>query len=128
MATSVDRKDPKIMDMLSTAPVYKKQGTVTARLGSVGEEITTILSNGNSETTNTVKNPTDWIMTNPLGEQYIIEENKFLNRYEPTSTEGTYQAKGYSRIMKNPYEKDIEIMASWGSPQYGNSECYFADT
>lgn len=128
MPKFVERKSSEVLIPLSTAPVYKKQGTVNARLGIVGEQITTTLANGKEETVNTVKNENDWVTTNPLGESYIIGEAKFLGRYQPTEVPGVYQAKGYSRITPNPFGEEIEIMASWGSVQSGDARCYFADT
>ena len=127
MSKFIERKSQEVLVPLSTAPIYKKQGTVNARLGIVGEEIATILANGTSETVNTVKADNEWVTTNPLGEQYIISEKKFNDRYEPTAVPGVYQAKGYSRILPNPFKEDIEILASWGSPQFGGADCYFAD-
>lgn len=122
----IDRKSPEIMQALSEAPLYKKQGRVQARPAVSGEHITTTLAGGNKETVNTA-NEGDWVMTNPSGEQYIISEKKFFGRYEKTDTDGVYQAKGYCRAIKNPFGKPIEIIASWGEPQTGNENCMIAD-
>ncbi len=127
MAKFIDRKSVEIIEGLKSAPYYKKQGLVMARKGIVGEKIQTLLANGNFETSNIVKKETDWIITNPDMETYILDGKKFEQRYEPTEVAGQYQSRGYSRIMKNPYEEDIEILASWGSPQFGDANCYFAD-
>ncbi len=127
MARFVDRKSVEIIEGLKLAPLFKKQGFVDARMGVVGEKIQTLLANGNFETSNIVKHSTDWVITNPDKETYILESKKFEIRYEPTQIPGQYQARGYSRIMKNPYDEAIEILASWGSPQYGDANCYFAD-
>ena len=52
---TVDRHDPKIMDALQNAPIYKKQGEVTAIFAKGGEKIQTKLSDGSVETDNTAK-------------------------------------------------------------------------
>ncbi len=127
MFEKIDRKSPEIITALVKAPIFKKQGLVQARPATEGEVIVTKLASGAEETTNTAK-VDDWIMTNPSGEQYIISKEKFFNRYESTDTDKTYQAKGYCRAIKNPFNKPIEIMASWGSPQTGDENCMIADT
>lgn len=126
MFEKTDRKSPEIMAALAEAPIFKKQGHVQARPAVEGEQIVTKLASGAEETTNTAK-ANDWVMTNPSGEQYIIGKEKFFGRYEPSNTEGTYQAKGYCRAIQNPFGKPIEIMASWGSPQTGDENCLIAD-
>jgi len=124
---TIDRKAPEIISAITIAPVYKKQGIVNARPAVVGEGITTTLESGAKETENTAQEG-DWIMTNPSGEQYIISEKKFFGRYEETSEDGVYKAKGSCRAIVNPFGKPIEIMASWGSPQTGGADCMIADT
>ena len=127
MFEKIDRKAPEIMEALANAQVFKKQGQVNARPAVVGEGITTTLESGAKETENTAQEG-DWIMTNPSGEQYIISEKKFFGRYEATSEDGVYKAKGSCRAVVNPFGKPIEIMASWGSPQTGGADCMIADT
>jgi len=123
----IDRKSPEIMSALAEAPVYRKQGRVEARPATVGEEIMTTLESGAKETVNKA-NEGDYIVTNPSSEQYIIGEKMFLGRYEVTDENGVYSAKGYCRAVPNPFNKPIEIMASWGSPQTGDERCLIADT
>ena len=125
--TKIDRKAAEIMQALAEAPVYKKQGRVQARVAVPGEQITTTLASGAKETVNTA-NEGDWVMTNPSGAQYIISEKKFFGRYEATSEEGVYTAKGYCRAIVNPFGHSIEIMASWGESQTGDENCMIADT
>jgi len=123
----VERKSPAILLALATAPIFKKQGVVTARPAVVGEVIVTVLKDGSNETTNAAKEG-DWVMTNPSGEQYLIPESKFKDRYEPTEIPDVYAAKGYCRAILNPFDKPIEIFASWGAPQTGDEHCFIADT
>jgi hypothetical protein len=126
MYRKIDRKAPEILVALATAPVFKKQGQVIARLAIAGESLTTTLASGKKETENKA-NEGDWIVTNPSGEEYIISGAKFTARYEPTSTGGVYAAKGSCRAIVNPFGEPIEIMASWGSPQTGGDDCMIAD-
>lgn len=127
MHTRIDRKHPHILAALAAASVFNKQGTVLARKAVTGEKVATVLGSGAKETDNTAQMG-DWIVTNPSGEQYIISDQKFTSRYEPTDKEGEYKAKGSCRAIKNPFREPIEIMASWGSPQTGDENCMIADT
>ncbi len=122
----IDRKAQQVISALSTAPVFKKQGQVKARRATADEEITTVLEGGAKETVNRAKQG-DWIVTNPGGEQYILNDTKFLGRYEDVG-DGVYAAKGHCRSILNPFGKPIEIMASWGAPQNGDERCMIADT
>ena len=125
--TKVDRKAPEIMSALAEAPIFKKQGEVEAYPADLGQKVTTKLKSGLEETTNEA-GVGDWRVTNPSGEEYIILGETFFNRYEETKEQGIYQAKGYCRAIKNPFGKPIEIMASWGKPQFGDENCMIADT
>lgn len=124
----VDRHDPKIMDALAEAPIYRKQGEVRATIAQGGEVVVTKLADGTNETTNTA-NPGDAIITNPGGEQYIIPGDKFAKRYEPKAgAEGVFSARGYCRAIDNPFGSPITMMASWGEMQNGQTDCKIADT
>lgn len=122
----VDRMAPQVLAGLQTAPIFKKQGTVQARAAKVDEKITTTLEDGTVETKNTAKKG-DWLVTNPGGEQYLVPGHKFKARYEESDTPGTFNAKGHCRAIRNPFGTPVEIMASWGSPQQGDEDCWFAD-
>ena len=124
----VERKSPEILSLLSTAPVYKKSGLVRIRPAKIGESIDTILLDGTVETSNTVSTENNFIVTNPDGEKYVIPKEKLDQRYMPTDDPEVYEAAGYIRAIQNPYGKDIEILASWGKSQFGDSECFVADT
>lgn len=124
--TKVDRKSAQIMEALAKAPLYRKYGEVRARPAVPGEQITTTLQTGAKETDNIAKEG-DWIITNPSGEQYILPGETFLSRYESTFDDGVYSSKGYCRAVRNPFGEPVEIQASWGSPQYGDENCMFAD-
>jgi hypothetical protein len=128
----VSRHDPKIIEELSTAPIYKKQGEVKALIAQGGEVIVTKLADGSTETTNTA-NPGDAIVTNPGGEQYIVQASTFERRYETkigpdgTPEAGTYSARGYIRAINNPFASRIAMMAEWGQMQEGDEDAKIAD-
>lgn len=110
---------------LAEAPVFAKKAEVSATVAVGGEKIETVLANGTVETTN-VANPGDAIVTNPGGEQYIIPAETFQKRYESTTDEGVFRAKGMARAFKNDTGAPIEITAPWGEPQYGDENCMIA--
>ncbi|HLJ89374.1 MAG TPA: PGDYG domain-containing protein [Candidatus Angelobacter sp.] len=115
------------MTALQDAPIFRKHGKVKARAAVAGERITTTLKDGTQETGNTAKEG-DYVVTDLSGEQYILPPRKFLERYEPSEAEGVYRAIGYCRAIRNPFGQPIEIIASWGSPQIGDQNCFLADT
>lgn len=129
----VDRHDPRIMKGLVDAPIYKKQGEVRAIIAQGGEVVVTRLADGSTETRNTA-NPGDAIITNPGGEQYIIDAAKFGKRYEPKlgedgkPDEGVFSAKGYCKAIDNLWGQPITMMASWGEMQNGAKDAKIADT
>lgn len=110
---------------LAEAPVYAKKAEVNAVIASGGEVIETVLADGTKETTNTA-GAGDAIITNPGGEQYIIPAETFNKRYEATSEDGVFRAKGMARAFKNDTGAPIEIMAPWGEPQFGDENCMIA--
>lgn len=83
---------------------------------------------GNFVETENVAQPGDWIVTNPDGEQYILTNENFHSRYEKTSEAGVFKAIGTIKAIQNPFHKNIEIIAPWGSPQYGDTESWLAIT
>ena len=97
---------------------YRKTAHITARPGVEGEEIITVMANGLLETKNTVKkdsmgNP-GWVVTNPAGEQYIVEDSVFKNKYEKIpGTENGYSPKG-NPITAGKVSENICFTAPWG--------------
>jgi hypothetical protein len=126
MSIQVDRMSAEIFQLLDIAPVYKKIGTVRARIAKSGEKVDTILPSGVVETTN-IANEGDGIVTNPGGEEYIVPKSKFGLKYVESETSGIYYPIGYIKATRNPYECDIKIETRWGD-QIGDSNCLFADS
>ena len=124
----IDRKSPEILSLIENAPIYKKHGLVHARLAVPGEIVSTVLASGLVETPENIAEPGDWVVTNPDGEEYIVDKATFLSRNIKTENDGEYLAVGYCKAIQNIYGKPIEILASWGRPEYGGDDCYLADT
>lgn len=106
------------------APRYRKSVIVDARKTTKEEKLDTILASGVHETSRIVPIGS-WVITNPGGEEYAVSEEKFLSRYEANG-DGRWRAKGVIRAFRNPTGEDVEIMAPWGEPQYGDKDCLFA--
>jgi hypothetical protein len=123
----LDLNTPEFTDLLRTAPLADKIATVTAVLVTEKQVMSTVVNGDFVETVNTA-HPGDFIVTNPSGEQYILTAENFHSRYEATDELGVYQARGSIRVIKNPTGEPVEIIAPWGEPQFGDSDCYFAVT
>jgi hypothetical protein len=121
----LDLSTDEYTERLANAPVYAKKGVVSARQTTEREEVRTTLANGTEETVN-VAEEGDVVVTNPSGEQYVLKPDNFAKRYETTDEEGVFRAKGMARAFQNPTGGDIEIMAPWGEPQYGDADCMLA--
>ncbi len=104
-----------------TVDKVEKFARVHARQGTLGEEVITKMANGLEETKNTVKadektgNP-GWIVTNPDGEEYIVDDSVFQKKYEidPENAE-QYKPKG-GPVLSATVDEDIEFNAPWGEP------------
>ncbi|MBP9738996.1 hypothetical protein KBD20_04885 [Candidatus Saccharibacteria bacterium] len=124
-ALELDLSTDEWTQLLAEAPVYAKKGLVQLRPATPGEKIITTLADGTVETEN-IAGENDVIVTNPGGEQYIIDAEKAGKRYEPTDEDGVYRAKGMARAIVNPTGQPIEITAPWGEKQFGNPDCLVA--
>lgn len=117
--------NPELKTAIANSPIFQKQGKVTVEIAKEETVLQTVLADGRIETTNTVP-AGDAIVTNPDGERYAMSVEKMNSRYEPTDEAGVYSAKGRINAVKNPYGKDVEIVASWGESQFGDKNCWFA--
>lgn len=121
---SVDVLDEIFSNPLNSAPFYRKSSQVRARPSKDGEKLITMLSDGTVETTRILTGG-EMVVTNPSGEGYAIDEDKFHNLYE-VGEQGFWTPKGRIRAIQNPTGTPIEIMAPWGEPQYGDELCFIA--
>lgn len=124
----------KTFKEVSDIATYVKNGLVTgkisldevakfarihARQGELGEEVITKMANGLEETRNTVKQDEKtgepgWIVTNPDGEEYIVEDSVFKERYEidPENPE-QYKPKGRP-VLSAKINEHVQFQAPWG--------------
>lgn len=100
---------------------YQKSGEIAARVGKIGEEILTVMANGLQETKNTVTadengNP-GWVVTNFTGEQYIVSDLAFRQKYEKiVGTEEKFKPV-WNPITAVQIDENICFTAPWGETQ-----------
>ena len=93
---------------------YAKTARISARPGKVGEEIVTKMKDGHTETKNTVQAEGDMVVTNPNGEQYIVDAKTFAKKYEidPTNPK-QYRPKGGPQEFVI-VDENVTFTAPWG--------------
>jgi hypothetical protein len=121
----LDLQTDEWTERFASAPIFEKTARVRIRPAVPGEQIKTVLANGTEETVKTAGD-NDVVITNPTGEEYIVDAEKAASRYKPTEEDGVFQAIGTSRILPNPTGGPIEITAPWGEPQFGDADCLLA--
>jgi hypothetical protein len=121
----LDLSTDEYTERFTKAAVFAKKGKVEARQVTQREEIRTTLANGAEETVNLAERG-DMVVSNPTGEKYVLKPDNFAKRYEATEEDGIYRAKGLARAFQNPTGSDIQIIAPWGEPQYGDPDCMIA--
>lgn len=121
----------EIIDMFKAneadVETYQKFGKFDARKAIDGERITTTI-NGETETTNVAKLG-DVVVRGPEGEQYIISDAKFKDRYKVdkplTKDFQKYEATGKINAFKY-IGKPFKFIASWGEEMICNDGDYLA--
>lgn len=102
-----------------TVEEVAKFARIQARQGTLGEEVVTKMANGLEETRNSVKldektGEPGWVVTNPDGEQYIVEDSTFKKKYEiDPENPAQYKPKG-GPVLSSPINEHIEFEAPWG--------------
>lgn len=102
-----------------TVDEVTKFARIKARQGQVGEEVVTKMANGLEETRNSVKldektGEPGWIITNPDGEEYIVEDSVFKDKYElDLENPDQYKPKG-KPVLSIKIDEHIEFKAPWG--------------
>ena len=102
-----------------TVDEVAKFARISARQGAVGEQVITQMANGLEETKNTVKidektGEPGWIVTNPDGEEYIVEDSIFKKKYEiDPENPSQYKPKG-GPVLSSTIDEHIEFDAPWG--------------
>ena len=96
-----------------------KFARIRARQGILGEEVVTKMANGLEETRNYVKidektGEPGWVVTNPDGEQYIVKDSTFKDKYEiDPENPDQYKPKGRP-VLSSKINEHIEFEAPWG--------------
>ncbi len=122
--TFINIHSPEFTDQFKNAPIYTKFATVEAEFVTKPQKVTTIVGDGFLETED-IAPIGSYIVTNPDGERYILQSEKFSSRY--TLLAGNlYQASGSIRAFRNVTNGDVEILAPWNAPQFGQHDCWFA--
>lgn len=103
-----------------------KKATVTAEQAQESGSVVTRLADGSVETSREYV-AGDWIVTNPAGERYVLDEVKFGVRHDLTDQEGTFLAKGAVRAISNPTGCAVAVIAPWGAVMRGGADCMFAE-
>jgi len=105
---------------------FKKNVEIGAIQATIETPITTVLTDGHVETTNTAR-VGDYIVTNPSGEQYVIGEEKFRSKYEAVEGQaGRYRAKG-APIRAIQIDSDVSFKAPWGEDMHMRSGDFIVD-
>lgn len=98
-----------------TVDEVAKFARIHARQGNVGQVVDTILD----QTTNIVKldektGEPGWIVTNPGGEEYIVDDSTFKKKYEiDPENPSQYKPKG-GPVLSTPLNENVEFVAPWG--------------
>jgi len=101
-----------------TVDEVAKFARINARQGELGQEVVTKMANGLEETRNTVKldkktGQPGWIVTNPGGEEYIVEDSVFNKKYElDPENNSQYKPKG-EPVLATQISEDISFVAPW---------------
>jgi len=92
----------------------QERGRVQAEFVDEGTEVETIMASGLSETTKTAGADGGYKVTNPTGEQYLVEPSKFQDRYEE-STPGIFVPK-FDPVKVSKISENVTFEAPWGGP------------
>lgn len=107
--------DPKTYVNWSQAQWAQKsqeRGRVQAEFVEKGTAVETIMANGHVETTKTAGENGGYRVTNPTGEQYLIEPSKFESRYEE-SEPGIFVPK-FDPVKVCLVNENVTFDAPWG--------------
>jgi len=122
-AIFVDVHSSGVTDILAKSPLFEKTATVTAVQITEAEHVVTAFGDFIETERDAVAG--QWKVTNPDGEQYILDDEVFKARYKALGKD-KYQAIGFIRATSNPWGVPIEITAPWGEPQFGDEDCIVA--
>ena len=105
--------DPAIYVNWEQAQWAQKSATVKAEFVESGTVVETVMADGHVETTKTAGQNAAYKVTNPLGEQYLIEPDKFEKLYEKSETEGIFRSK-WDPVPVVKVNENVSFTAPWG--------------
>ena len=98
--------------------IAQKTAQVKAEKVEPGTVVQTVLSNGHVETTKTAGAEGGYRVTNPTGEQYLVDTKKFESIYDlENSKDGVYTPLPDPRKVLT-VDQNIAFTAPWGTPMY----------
>lgn len=91
----------------------QKSEKIKAERVEAGTEVMTVMADGHHETTNVAGSEGGYRVTNPAGEQYLVQNDKFEALYDKTDNENIYQPKSDLRKVL-PLSGNVAFTAPWG--------------
>jgi hypothetical protein len=104
--------DPVTYADWSKAQWAQNTAKVKAEFVPAGTVVETIMADGHVETTKTAGADGGYKVTNPTGEQYLVDPAKFEKRYQP-SAPGIYEPK-FDPVQVVRIEESVAFKAPWG--------------
>lgn len=97
--------------------IAQKTAKVKAEKVEPGTVVETVLADGRVETSKTAGPEGGYRVTNPTGEQYLVDTAKFESIYETADENGFFVPKPDPRKVMN-VEENVAFTAPWGTPMY----------
>ena len=97
--------------------IAQKTARVHAEKVEPGTVVETVLADGRVETSKTAGPEGGYRVTNPTGEQYLVDTAKFESIYDVTEEAGVFAPKPDPRKVVN-VDENIAFTAPWGTPMY----------
>lgn len=105
--------DPKTYVDWSKAQWAQKSAKIGAERVPAGTVVETIMADGHVETKKTAGADGGYKVTNPNGEQYLVDPAKFEKSYQQTSSPGVFEPK-YNPVQIVQISENIAFKAPWG--------------
>lgn len=93
---------------------YKKYARVKAVQVQEEKQVTTVMKDGHIEVDGVFAEKSDWIVTNPDGEQYVVHHADFVKKYEVEADAEGYHLPIGAPIQAIPVNEDIVFDVPWG--------------
>jgi len=114
---SEKRIDPKTDLDWTLAKPAQKIAEVQAVFVPAGTVVETVMANGLVETTKTAGADGGYKITNPAGEEYVMNPDKFKERYEAAERDGYFKPV-WAPVMVVQIDEDVVFTAPWGNDMH----------